>query len=430
MTDHDRRMLDAWFDASEVRGSAPALERALAATKGRSQRPGWLVTLQGGTIAADVPGRASLSVAVLGGIALIAALVTGAIVGGLVTLPPNQSPVEPSLTPAPSPTLPVVIGGRGGLVAYTHIEVLGECPPGRPPSLCYEERLWVANPDGSNARELLPGVEGRQIALGWSPDGRWLLFDADGTPTLTDATGSDIRPLEAARSRNLGRNEVAFSPDSRRLAFFRDVSVDGAEVRLELAILDIASGQVVALSSTRSQKDVALGMPAWSPDGQWIVYSRQGLFIPGKIFLVRPDGTERRALTTDALAGFDPHWSPDGSVLASTSGVRVVTGENVNFVYDIYLLELDGGDPIRLTTDGISARPSWTLDGRLVFNRDETGSRIDLWVMDADGSDVQHLDGGSLAALSEIGCVVCIYPPTPTDIRLFFDHEAFWQPTS
>jgi Tol biopolymer transport system component len=436
MNDHDARMLTAWFDANEVRGSEASLGRALAATKGAPQRPGWLVSLRGGTIAGDNHQRKSMAVPLLAATALIAALVAGAVIGGGgITPRPIPSPVPPSAPPSvpppPSPTLPIATEeARGGLVAFTHIELLGECPEGRRPSSCYEQRLWVANPDGSNAHELLPRIEGRQIALGWSPDGRWLLFDQDWVPTLTDATGSEVRPLPAAQSLNLGAHELAFSPDSTRLAFFRDVTAGRPEDGIELAILDIASGHVVSFESTRF--DEVLGNPQWSPDGAWIAYERQGLSIPGKIFIIRPDGTGRRALTSNALPGHDPQWSPDGSALAFTSSVLVGDEVQRHVISDIYILPLDGGDPVRLTSDKISGRPSWTLDGRLVFNRAvdaDTLTGVDLWVMSADGSGPERLDAANLAALSEVGCVTCIYPPTPPGSRFSFDYDAFWQPT-
>ena len=75
MNDHDARMLTAWFDANEVRGSEASLGRALAATKGAPQRPGWLVSLRGGTIAGDNQRRRSMAVPLLAATALIVALV-------------------------------------------------------------------------------------------------------------------------------------------------------------------------------------------------------------------------------------------------------------------------------------------------------------------------------------------------------------------
>ena len=435
MNDHDARMLTAWFDANEVRGSEASLGRALAATKGAPQRPGWLVSLSGGTIAGDNQRRRSLAVTLLAAAALIVALVAGGLVGGFITRPPIPSPAPPSALPSappsapppPSPTLPVATEeARSGLVAFTHIELLGECAPNRPPSLCFEQRLWVANPDCSNAHQLLPGPSGllgRQTALGWSPDGRWLLFDdVAGVPTLTDPTGSDVQPLKDFLGVDIGTS-FAFSPDSTRLAFNRQVNPNRADDGVELAILDIASKQVVSLKSTRSQEGV--GNPRWSPDGAWIAYDRPGTL--AKIFIIRPDGTGRRALTSDKFPGIDPNWSPDGSSLAFTYSLLVGNETRRHIVNDIYTLELAGGDPVRLTSDEVSGRPSWTLDGRIVFMRED--DPIELWVMNADGSGRERLDASTLATLSEVGCVTCVYPPTPPGSRVSFDYDAFWQPT-
>ena len=51
--------------------------------------------------------------------------------------------------------------------------------------------------------------------------------------------------------------------------------------------------------------------PAVSPDGQLIAYVRDG-----QIWLMRPDGSEQRQLTT---GGFRPVWSPDGRRLVYRS---------------------------------------------------------------------------------------------------------------
>jgi Tol biopolymer transport system component len=422
MTDHDARVLEAWFDASEIRGSRAALERALAATKGQPQRPGWLVSIRGGTIATNDSRRRLLALTLVATVALVAAIVGGAIVGGPIVRP-VPSPTQPTQTPAPapSPTQGATLKERGGLVAFTHVEDLErgvECPS-YDSSLCHVPRLWVSNPDGSNAHELLPRVEGRplvegrQTAVGWSPNGRWLLFDAFGTPTLTDPTGSEIREL------NVEGESFAFSPDSTRLAFVRAIDATDRNVGTQLAILEIATGRVTVLKSTRSRD--SLGSVAWSPDGEWIAFDRQTISIPfggGWIYIVRPDGSDLRSLTVDPFRGIAPAWSLDGATIAFTSP-KLVNDAPPQMTSDIYTLRLGDLAPVRLTSDRISAVPSWTLDGRIVFRRIITQGEaevIELWVMNADGSGAERLDASNVAALSEIGCVACegdFWQPTP-----------------
>ena len=267
-------------------------------------------------------------------------------------------------------------------------------------------------------------VEGRQIALGWSPDGRWLLFDHDFVPTLTDASGSEVRPLSVRGT------SFAFSPDSTRLAFVRDVTPTRGDEPNDLAILDLASGQVVAFESTRSRE--GLGGVQWSPDGAWIAYDRQDLFTLAKIFIIRPDGTGRRALTSDELPGIDPNWSPDGSSIAFTYSLLVGNETRRHIVNDIYTLELAGGDPVRLTSDEISGRPSWTLDGRIVFTEfpratHPAASSYGSWMPTAQAASA------STRATSPPSPRSAASPASTRRLRLAagfsFDHDAFWQPT-
>lgn len=62
---------------------------------------------------------------------------------------------------------------------------------------------------------------------------------------------------------------------------------------------------------------------AWSPDGQWVAMTRAGqarsaggTTIQERVWLVRPDGTQTHMLFgEDGVAYDDLHWSPDGRYL-------------------------------------------------------------------------------------------------------------------
>jgi hypothetical protein len=191
---------------------------------------------------------------------------------GRPTLPPAATPSpQPSAATArtvfPSPpSIAIESPGHRGVVAY----------PVCVPNEAFHCRVWVVNEDGASAHELLPDVPGSQWPLGWSADGSRLsyyfawggLSPNDGTSgiAVTDAAGSAPRVLFDAgnptngspglcpeRSVNCGRSEdmSVISPDGTRLAY---VVAEGVDSEISsIVVLDVDSGQVMRLRSTRTR---------------------------------------------------------------------------------------------------------------------------------------------------------------------------------
>ena len=76
----------------------------------------------------------------------------------------------------------------------------------------------------------------------------------------------------------------------------------------------------------------------------------------GDIYVIRPDGTGLRNLTQSQSDEYDPAWSPDGQKIAFVEG------------QDVFVMDADGSDRRKLTTDGIVAPGgvSWSPDGRRI----------------------------------------------------------------
>jgi Tol biopolymer transport system component len=78
-------------------------------------------------------------------------------------------------------------------------------------------------------------------------------------------------------------------------------------------------------------------MPAWSPDGRWIAFSRAGFLLgqpgmltPARIWLLDTQNETMAPLfADDQIIGTSPSWSPDGSRLAffdgTSSQIRVIS---------------------------------------------------------------------------------------------------------
>ena len=432
---HDNdAQLAAWLANGPANGPEGALDRALKAARTTRQRPAWVVTIRGGTIAAERHASVQLVWVTVAVVALIGLLAGAIVVGGWLR------PQPPSVV-LPSPPLPSVVPEGTGLVAYTGITQLeqgeGVCPHFNS-TLCFPARVWIANADGTGAHRLLPEPSGdapiRQIALAWSPDGRWLLYRDDQRLLMTDAAGSEPQLVMEAGCADVcfDFDGVTVSPDGTRIAFLRTAGTGSV-----IATLDLATGRITELESTRTTDDPSNDAPRWSPDGTRLTFARQATGPSGgrltNVFVVNADGSDLRALTLDELFAIDPDWAPDGSSIVFLASAPV-NGEQEPFVSDIYTIRLDGTGIRQLTRDGVSARPNWTADGRIVFVRMPTDAEgavtaFELWVMNADGSGQTQLDAGDLAELTDANCVICPYPPMDVDADIQFLFDAFWQPT-
>lgn len=130
------------------------------------------------------------------------------------------------------------------------------------------------------------------------------------------------------------------SPDGERIAFvvqkntIRNNEYDG---EAEIWSINADSTDCRRLTTDNGLFDKR---PDWSPDGKQIAFSRVG---DGIYLLDVESGVERKLTNAPNDANY-PTWSPDGEWLAFTSNGR----EN----RDIFIMPIEGGEPINLTNDG------------------------------------------------------------------------------
>lgn len=126
--------------------------------------------------------------------------------------------------------------------------------------------------------------------------------------------------------------------------------------------------------------------PDVSPDGTQIAFAAVGASadMPSAgIYVANLDGSDADQLAND---GSNPRWSPDGTQIAVTC----------NGGSDVCVIDAESGSLTNLTEDStaVDAYPDWTPDGQIVFmsNRsDLEGLASDLFIMNADGSNVRNL---------------------------------------
>ena len=106
-----------------------------------------------------------------------------------------------------------------------------------------------------------------------------------------------------------------------------------------------------------------------------------------QIYVMDSDGTNHRRLAANQAENYRPAWSPDGTRIA------FVSNRNVGFD-QIYLMDADEKNPIRLTDAVWNDYPAWSPDGKkIAFSSSPDGKKIvHIAVMDADGKNRVKLE--------------------------------------
>ena len=120
--------------------------------------------------------------------------------------------------------------------------------------------------------------------------------------------------------------------------------------------------------------DWKLFYPSWSPSGRVLAAVSNRYTSNQEIYLFFYDDGEvdgMRRLTNHSAADHHPAWSPDGQFVAFISDR---TGDG-----DLYMVPVEGGEPVRLTRGAPVSDPTWSPDGgRIAFAQDGDIRSVDL----------------------------------------------------
>src|SRR5712692_301260 len=256
-----------------------------------------------------------------------------------------------------------------------------------------------------------------------SPDGKklaWVetLVGKDGAldgnsaiyVTDRDASAAPKRITVAAGAAPRAEGSVAWSPDSKRIAFLSDAAKPG---QLQLYAVSAAGGPAKKLTNVKG----LVATPSWSPDGKTIaiLYTENATRAAGPLVAETPETGEikdaffeQRLALVDATSGefrqispadmyvYEYDWSPDGARFAVIAAHG--NGDNNWYIAQLYTLDADvlglmnsiHKPPLQI------ANPAWSPDGKKIafiagLMSDEPSVGGDIYTIAATGGEASNV---------------------------------------
>ena len=240
--------------------------------------------------------------------------------------------------------------------------------------------LWIAPADGSAKPRKLTGTKAGESDVAWSPDSRRIAFSAkrDGDEVAQIYVLDVIGGGEAQRVTNLSTalKRPRFSPDGKSLLFGSTVFPD--------ALDDEANKKAAKEEKDRKFKVRiydSFPIRAWD---RWVETKVPHFFVQS----LEPAGTAKDLLAGTKLVkepGFggtgaggaggesvNGEWSPDGQWIVFAVTTARNTSAFAEVGTDLYRVSVNGGEPERLAqSKGSYSDPSFSPDGKTLFAKFE-----------------------------------------------------------
>lgn len=258
------------------------------------------------------------------------------------------------------------------------------------------QRTVIAVPEGGYKTIPFTSDEGAQVQPSFSPDGNQVAYAWSGVKgnkrdIYLKLLGSE-NPLRLTSDGSDNYSPI-WSPDGRSIAFLRN-SDDDRGIYIVAAI----GGPARKVYSPKGTIEWNRATLSWSPDGKTLIFpDGKTSSAPSQIYSLSLDTLQAKPVTTppkywDGDVG--PVFSPDGTKIAFLRAVDAA-------VRDIYIVDVNGGNPQRITTDNRYVNAiAWARDGKsLVFSSDR-GGKFSLWRIALSGGNPIRLPVGGEDAFS------------------------------
>jgi tricorn protease len=145
----------------------------------------------------------------------------------------------------------------------------------------------------------------------WSPDGKWIAYNSDATgenELYVRSQDGKGQPQQLTSNADTYYYQAIWSPDSKKLLW--------SDRLQRLRYIDVASK---AITQVDQDKTGEINGYDWSPDSNWIAWSRPEENGGDKVYLFSTADKKTTAVTDDWYSANNPTFSDDGKYLMLTS---------------------------------------------------------------------------------------------------------------
>ena len=184
--------------------------------------------------------------------------------------------------------------------------------------------IYMMYADGSNLVNVTKSPRFNENDPDFSPNGAQMCFSQVPTGVkpgtgiyIMDSDGSGPKPLVKVSGENSSGERCHWSPDGAKIAFHAVIpDSEGGDYRKAVK---------KAINEGNVQKALEIGKAARDEE----------------VYVINTDGSGRTALTNNAAADVNPHWSPDGR--------KITFASDRDGTFDICTMDADGSDVAQVT---------------------------------------------------------------------------------
>jgi Tol biopolymer transport system component len=233
--------------------------------------------------------------------------------------------------------------------------------------------VYIVAVDGSGEAKAVVNP-GQDTVMGWSPDGKILLFASDrtGSSSLWGIRVADGKPhgTPMLLRPDIPSDSLGVTASG---ALYIGTQIDNRDIHV--ASLDFNTGRLLAPPVRPIETFVGSNaQPEWSPDGKYLAYtSARNRAGDNTVLAVRSMDTGKTSELHVNLQAFNrPRWAPDGRSFVSQ-------GTDAQGRQGIFRIDAQTGAAtpvVTKTTGGNLLHPQWSPDGKRIYyvtNLPDTG---------------------------------------------------------